>query len=85
MLNCAAVIWILLLILTRESFDSSMGAFMIGVVLLLLVDEESPTWCFGDHDESGYKHQILTLMESQILNGQVPLADTETPPSARRL
>ena len=47
---------------------------MIGVVLLLLVDEESPTWCFGDHDESGYKHQILTLMESQILNGRLPFS-----------
>ena len=79
------IIILVVLVTGRGSLDSSMGAFMIGVVLLLLVDEESPTWCFGDHDESGYKHQILTLMESQILNWRLPLADTETPPSARRL
>ena len=79
------IIILVILVTGRGSLDSSMGAFMISGVLLLLVDEESPTWCFGDHDESGYKHQILTLMESQILNWRLPLADTETPPSARRL
>ena len=62
----------MILVTGRGSLDSSMGAFMISGVLLLLVDEESPTWCFGDHDESGYKHQILTLMESQILNWAAP-------------
>ena len=56
------IIILVIFVTGRGSLDSSMGAFMISGVLLLLVDEESPTWCFGEHDESGYKQQILTLL-----------------------